>query len=1051
MNPVTLITLAFAPKTISPDIYQLRIDGSKIEDVFGSQLVGSSGVQGSEFLKTLGDAGSVGGIFQPDSTPTVRPGIVETTGPYVAFPEFAKRKLPEPGFNPNDKVETRVVRLYYYRDAHRIAQIVNRKVKSYNRQAVDTYRQLADKARNQASQRTVARQKAERNAIIVATETRQKERELQRAENSLNGALRQLTNYRRENPEANADSDPLIRQFESLVSTFSNQVDGLRSQVQNLRDREVQANEVTQQAEAQEKLAREEQFRREVAAAHADPDTYAPGTLDSEDPIEQVSVSVVGEGLIQLRGPLKGVNLIRIAIDQLDSPVGQVRVSVHTIQINGEKADKMEEVARDIQANIDQARFLTMQTSEMLRKSVVQVASRKAEEASAMAPGQTQMERDERYINAFFGKDFIDELKVMDSEFLHSGNKLLSLHSMDTTSLASALNLMALAKNSTRQEIFHVFDTMLATELPEAESRYLASNYSCPKKNWKCWHHCKCEPGYCSLAGNASFESLRGFFDTQIVDDNTMTPLQREFIRLAQIFKSRLITEMEYKQRVKERAIIEERIGNPQDELRAAAERERVAKEKLTQVEEKIVSARVDLITKTTEATSAIRSALAAVADMPADSEISQLLRAAKDLNTATQGQATRSASKRAVPYNGKTLTLQMIDAAKIQVGPMTNQSLREGYDLAYGNVKAIYDVIQKIDDLGDNEFSETYKHWSQFEKSFKSLSAGVISTFDEVSIDSDSSRALQIPIEELTEPLNFIEELLRIPDSNILQIVDNKLEKRITDLLLLLREDNFDSKKFYLTWSKIRSEYFDPVISRLEKVKDAPQRVSETLSAAKLSLDQVDRGVRELISAGAEFQFAQVTANKSRRPLDHKKFLDMLIDDLEEKYIELLDGTRAHVANIDNYLKRVTTALDDDFNTQFYYPVFRQVRENSQTRDVQFGQTETTTVLANNREFAKADPSATMEFDLPKRDILLTEGITSAKALIDDVGALANDPTFLAMAKLKSPNSPNDPGPGSTLGQGVVRSVLPGLGGTTSEQILSQNSNGGPAIRVEP
>lgn len=41
----------------------------------------------------------------------------------------------------------------------------------------------------------------------------------------------------------------------------------------------------------------------------------------------------------------------------------------------------------------------------------------------------------------------------------------------------------------------------------------------------------------------------------------------------------------------------------------------------------------------------------------------------------------------------------------------------------------------------------------------------------------------------------------------------------------------------------------------------------------------------------------ASLQAN--RPPLDHKKFLDMLIDELEEKFIELLEGTRAHRANL--------------------------------------------------------------------------------------------------------------------------------------------------------
>ena len=84
------------------------------------------------------------------------------------------------------------------------------------------------------------------------------------------------------------------------------------------------------------------------------------------------------------------------------------------------------------------------------------------------------------------------------------------------------------------------------------------------------------------------------------------------------------------------------------------------------------------------------------------------------------------------------------------------------------------------------------------------------------------------------------------------------------------------------------------------------------------------------------------------------------------------------------------------------------------------------------------------MEFDLPKRDILLSEGINGAKAMMNDVGALANDPTFLAMAKMKSGGSTASPAAGSTAGMSVVRNVLPGLSTSTSEQIVSQNANGG-------
>src|SRR3990167_6306420 len=43
---------------------------------------------------------------------------------------------------------------------------------------------------------------------------------------------------------------------------------------------------------------------------------------------------------------------------------------------------------------------------------------------------------------------------------------------------------------------------------------------------------------------------------------DTMTPMQREFIRLAQIFKSQMVAEVELKQRVIERGLIEDFANN---------------------------------------------------------------------------------------------------------------------------------------------------------------------------------------------------------------------------------------------------------------------------------------------------------------------------------------------------------------------------------------------------------------------------------------------------------------------------------------------------------
>ncbi|MCH7729297.1 MAG: hypothetical protein IH991_22885, partial [Planctomycetes bacterium] len=702
--------IIFKFETVEADVYRLTIDGSKISDAYGNKLEGQPGKQGTNYVTQLGDFGALTGVAGADE-PTIRPGIPGRTGPYVRYPEFTQPRDVPNGFNPHDKVESRVVRLYYYRDAHRVAQIINRRVKSYNRQGVDMARQLADKARNEAEQITKQRQSAQRAAIEKSRKTREIENQGQTAENSLNRTLQELTNARRQGAAAD---DPIVQQLDASARAFSAQIDKLRVQVQEARDQEVQANEMAQQLEADEQRARTEQFRRERAAAHADPDTYAAGRPKSYDPVEQVSISVIGEGLIHLRGPLKGINTIRTMIDQIDQPVGQTRITIHTVQINGEKADRMEPVANMIQVYIDHARFLTMQSSEMLRRAVVQVAARKAEEARLLYPGNTQESRDHRYLYAFFGGDFIDELRAMDSEFLRTGNKILSLHSMDTTSLSSALNLLALAKNSTRREIFSEFQQMVQNELPASEQRYFQAGMTAYKQRKSDF---RCAPKFYPLAENARFESLYGFFNAEIAHDDTLTPLQREFIRLAQIFKSRLITELEYKQRVMERGIIEERLGNRLKELRDAKIKEERAERALEKVRNEIAEQRTEILAAYLPALAIFREAVAALDEVNRLAEFASVDVTFDDnvlkIKSIKLGRRSTSDAE-LVPYeskeDGKKLwILEFADAADKRIWRDTMQKLERNVREARRALESIAvprgpltEKLEKIDGLLD-------------------------------------------------------------------------------------------------------------------------------------------------------------------------------------------------------------------------------------------------------------------------------------------------------------------------------------------------------------
>ena len=83
--------------------------------------------------------------------------------------------------------------------------------------------------------------------------------------------------------------------------------------------------------------------------------------------------------------------------------------------------------------------------------------------------------RDQRYLYAFFGADFIGELEELDSELLNTENKLLSLSSMDTISLAGAMFVLAHADHPIRQRIMQRFAELVAGELPLREQQYVKS------------------------------------------------------------------------------------------------------------------------------------------------------------------------------------------------------------------------------------------------------------------------------------------------------------------------------------------------------------------------------------------------------------------------------------------------------------------------------------------------------------------------------------------------------------------------------------------------
>ncbi|MFM8572391.1 MAG: hypothetical protein ACKOAU_12405, partial [Pirellula sp.] len=338
--------------SVNAGVHQVTIDGSKLVDDYGNPLEGSNGKPGSLYTEILG-APVGGGSRMAD--PLV-PGVIAGRAPVVEYPSAIPAVNQPKGFNPNDRVETRVARLYFYRDAHRVAQILNRRAQSYGRQDVTVRRQLADQARREAEEATTLRQNRERSAVTAAQKTRELENKLNDAEQALNYTLYQMQQLAASPAFSSQSSavdkslrDRQLAQLEIAARAYTDQIRALESQVLVAREQEIASNEQWLQAQRAEELNKAEQFRLETAAAHTDPDTFAEGRPDSVDAVHQVSISVIGEGVLHLRGPLRGVNQVRLMIDQIDTPCGSVRINIHSTQINGDEADELEVVANRLQ------------------------------------------------------------------------------------------------------------------------------------------------------------------------------------------------------------------------------------------------------------------------------------------------------------------------------------------------------------------------------------------------------------------------------------------------------------------------------------------------------------------------------------------------------------------------------------------------------------------------------------------------------------------------------------------------------------------------------
>ena len=949
------------------------------------------------------------------------PGGVQH-GEQVEYPRTLRPKNDLSEFDPGDRVDTRVVQLYYFRDARLVAEYINRNIKDLNQSGYDEAQRFAQQARDKAADTVDERRFKENLAVESAQRTREIENEIRQTREQLEQTLAAIDQLKVEEQQLNTAaaqygtgvtpstiSAEIVKSQASLTSKQAqiavsdrkvstaeatlraaqiaerdavgvsekatakknredaetaleaayderdqleedkNQLQSqiavqrtiqsrntlnadqkgraeaqrdilkgkldagqLPKQLQDQQVKEIDTRNSTMQAEASELRAAQEEFRREVAAGLADRNSYAKGKIESIDPVTQVTISVVGTSRLQLRGPIKGVNKICRMVHQLDSPVGQVKIGIHTIQVNGEHGDRMDFVYERINQEVAHSRFLVNTSSQLLRRAVQEVAAEVALEADQgylpegcppeLSVGvvningtiqTTAEQRDRRYVYAFFGSDFIGELEAMDSELLNTENKMLSLHSMDTVSLAGTLFVMAHADHPVRQRIVMRFQELLAGELPEREMEYVQALTHVTKHGKSLQNRFRtvmridnkhASEIYFNAHRTYRFPNTVSYFNEQVQGQGTLNPVQYSTIKMAQALKAQLVAEMELKNHVLERSLLETKEGETAETYRNSI--------KIAEDRSRKAAADADAISQ------AISQSLFATSHV--------LERFAKDPQLWQDVSSAQAALELAVVESkSPTVTAAIVAAA---IGSQQDNAS---------------EFIQKV----------------------------YAAVLDASGIDIENSSMFAMIVEKSLKnaenPQSSLAESFRV---------------------LRLRA----------------------------------MTLSEAIRAEGLA--------KKLKEDSEEVFFSQ-------------RLLDQFIDEQEEKSVELMEALRSHSSNVDNYLKRLAIAVEDDVAAQFYEPAFQRIRRVSRSWDVTLGQIETTTVLTNNRTLAKVSPAATFEFDLPQRDILLTEALNGSKALANEYGNLLKDGTFLAGTAMLSGQPPS-----GVIGDNAPIQGIPGM-----------------------
>lgn len=734
----------------------------------------------------------------------------------------------------SNHVVSRLIHLYYYRDADRVAEIINSSARLKSNEELEGLKRRVEETQIQAS--TLASQ-------LRALETR-----IQLASRTTSSG-------------------------ESLIPVQANQPGGLsESLVELLTQRQSLAS--------QEQQMREQLFRLESELTSAGRGAFVVGDREAEDPVSQVSLTVVGEGELHLRGPHTGVNKIVRIIHQIDKPVGQVKVRLHTVQVNGDKGDAMEAVHDAIDAHINHARALSMHAALLFPRAVSKVFS----EVTARSGGSPD-------VRCFFCKRFEQEFEAVNrlstpltqqtgATMLTAGAPTemdgpLSIDSIDGSSLLGALYMTALAEDEVREAIRNEFlksvrEELAADEvayyelLKRAESkdrfasgllfgRYLQKAPQITPEQIRSW-----------AADAFTFSNLSRLLASQSTGIDALNSVQSSTLQLAKGLRNLYVLERELQNLLLERSLFERTAG----EIEARA----------------------------TEAKRQLEASKAALQQEGAEAEAA----VASVVSTVLAGLNEMTVKGMSGPEQQRPMMVKFQQHLK----RLEDEAVQK--ELAYLVLNTVLRCDEDSQPITDDELAQML-YW-------------------EIAV-------------YMQQTLGVVFEFSETESNELLGLAQNQIVPRAERLRAAARQ-----------WTLAKSR-------------------TET----------------------AEQQYQQAVQNNDlcSRQLFAKRVLDQFIDEQEEKVAGVWENLRPHVATIDSYLKQMAIAFEDDINAQFYKPAFQDIRRAAREWDVALGQIENTTILTNDRTPAKVSPAQTVQFDLPKRQLLVTEAVSTGEALVSESRSL--------------------------------------------------------------